>query len=265
MLGDDYVAADRLRVLDAVYGVTSRALLEGAGLREGMTCVDVGCGTGWMTLAIATKVGPAGHTVGVDKAGLFLEQAQQYVADDPAIAKESVSFVHGTADDLPLVPSSFDFIYARCLLSHLTDPLRALTKMAALARPGGIVCVEDIDCGGVFAHPETPALMRHQALYQSVTRRYGGDPLMGRKLPRLYRKAGLSDVKFQIVRPTEPADAVKRLYPLTLACLKPAIVDATLASAAEVDSIIAQLHALADEPTRKMTATPMVQVWARKA
>jgi hypothetical protein len=58
---------------------------------------------------------------------------------------------------------------------------------------------------------------------------------------------------------------VKRLYPMTLACLKPAIVEARLATPAEVDALVAELRALADDPNETMSSTPMVQVWARKA
>jgi SAM-dependent methyltransferase len=167
--------------------------------------------------------------------------------------------------NLSELPASFDLVYSRCLLSHLSDPLGALRAIVGLARPGGCVVVEDIDCGGVFAHPDAPALMRHLDLYQKVMRLHGGDPLMGRKLPRLCRQAGLSDVHFEIVTPTEPAEAVKRLYPMTLACLKPAIVEARLATPAEVDALVAELRALADDPNETMSSTPMVQVWARKA
>jgi hypothetical protein len=147
----------------------------------------------------------------------------------------------------------------------LAEPLRALQAMAALARPGGCVVIEDIDCGGVFAHPEAPALMHHLDLYQRIMRLNGGDPLIGRKLPRLCRKAGLTDVRFAVVSPSEPREAVKRLYPLTLACLKPAIVEAKLATANEVDALAAELDVIANDPSVTLSSCPMVQVCARKS
>jgi hypothetical protein len=147
----------------------------------------------------------------------------------------------------------------------LAEPLRALQAMAALARPGGCVVIEDIDCGGVFARPEAPALMHHLDLYQRIMRINGGDPLIGRKLPRLCRKAGLSDVCFEVVSPSEPREVVKRLYPLTLACLRPAIVEAKLATASEVDALVAELDVIANNPAVTLSSCPMVQVWARKS
>jgi ubiquinone/menaquinone biosynthesis C-methylase UbiE len=290
LLGDDAAAADRLRVLDAVYGRSSRALLErmldecGRGFsaptfaaksdaqsgrgaeapptfQTALHCADIGCGTGLMTLAMGERVGRGGNVAGVDRADFFVEEARR-AAVERGLA--NAEFFTGDAAEPPLTAGKFHLVYARCVLSHLADPLRVLRAMTRLARPGGVVAVEDIDCGGVFAHPEAPALMRHLEFYQRVLRRHGGDPLMGRKLPRLCRKAGLTDVRFEIVTPAEPQEPVKRLYPLTLACLKPAVVEAKLASPDDVDAIVAELHALANDPTETMSSTPMVQVWSKK-
>ena len=261
ILGTDSAAAQRLRVLDEVYHSTTAALLERAGLREGWRCADLGCGTGLVTLAMAARIGSAGHVVGVDEAGTFVDAARQSAAEHKL---KNIEFLSGDAFAPPLPHAQFDLVYARCLLSHLNEPLRAIQAMAALARQGGRVVIEDIDCGGVHAHPETPALMRHLDLYQRAIRLHGGDPLMGRKLPRLCRNAGLTDARFKVVAPSEPAGPAKRLYPLTLACLKPAIIDAGLATAGEVDALIAGLNAMADDPTVTVSSCPMVQVWARK-
>ncbi|MCX7824565.1 MAG: methyltransferase domain-containing protein [Verrucomicrobiae bacterium] len=261
LLGQDAPAADRLRVLDAVYGATSRSLLNRAGLRPGWQCADIGCGTGLVTLAMAERVGNSGRVVGVDRAEFFLNEARRSAAER---GLSNIEFVSGDAVAPPLLTEQFDWVYGRCVLSHLRDPLRALQAMTRLTRPGGCVVIEDIDCGGVFAHPDAPALMRHLDLYQKVMRLHGCDPLMGRKLPRLCRQTGLCDVHFEIVTPTEPVEAVKRLYPMTLACLKPAIVEAALATADEVDALAAELQRLADDPHETMSSTPMVQVRARK-
>ncbi|MCX6899628.1 MAG: methyltransferase domain-containing protein [Verrucomicrobia bacterium] len=262
ILGTDSAAAQRLRVLDEVYHQTTVTLLERAGLREGWRCADIGCGTGLVALTMAKHVGPAGRVIGVDEAGTFVDVARQSAANRKL---KNTEFVSGDAYLPPLPHAQFDLVYARCLLSHLDEPLRALHAMTALARPGGCVVIDDIDCGGVFAHPETPVLMRHLDLYQRAVRLNGGDPLMGRKLPRLCRKTGLTDVRYEIVRPAEPTKAVKRLYPLTLACLRPAIVEAKLATADEVDALVATLNAMADDPTATVSSCPMVQVWARKS
>ena len=261
-LGTDFAAAQRLRVLDEVYHQTTWALLERAGLREGWHCADIGCGTGLVTIAMAGHVGTAGRVIGVDEAGAFIDIARQSAAERKL---KNAEFVSGDAYAPPLPSAQFDLVYARCLLSHLDEPLRAIQAMTVLARPSGCVVIEDIDCSGVFAHPKAPALMRHLDLYQRVMRLHGGDPLIGRKLPRLCRKTGLTGVRFEVVSPSEPLEPVKQLYPLTLACLKPAIVEAGLSTAREANALIAELNAKVDDPDVTFPSCPMVQVWARKS
>src|SRR5919107_3668172 len=80
---EDYVlrggreGADRLRLLNRVKWPTTEPLLEAAGLRAGMSCLDVGCGGGDVTLRMAALVGAEGHVVGVDRDQSILQLAQQ--------------------------------------------------------------------------------------------------------------------------------------------------------------------------------------------
>jgi SAM-dependent methyltransferase len=261
-LGESSSEAERLRLLDMVYGNTSRALLRRTGLREGWRCADLGCGPGHIALWLAEQVGPAGYVAGLDRAALFVKLART------AATRHRFHHTHFVEADIsasPLLAPSFNLVYSRCLLSHLPHPLSALRQMARLAKPGGWLVVEDIDCGTNCSHPESSARRRHLALYQAIVQHHGGDPLLGRKLPRLFRAAGLTDIHVEIVAPTEPLAAVNRLYPLTLAVLKPALVEAGLAMTSEVDALIADLHALAEAPAKAISSCPLVQVWARKA
>ena len=73
---EDYVlrggraGADRLRLLNRVKWPTTEPLLRMAGLRAGMSCLDIGCGSGDVTLKMAALVGAEGHVVGVDRRGV---------------------------------------------------------------------------------------------------------------------------------------------------------------------------------------------------
>src|SRR5438874_2523697 len=58
--------AERLRLLAAVKWPATKTLLDMVGLQEGMHCLDVGCGTGAVTLQMAEIVGPTGRVVGID-------------------------------------------------------------------------------------------------------------------------------------------------------------------------------------------------------
>jgi 2-polyprenyl-3-methyl-5-hydroxy-6-metoxy-1,4-benzoquinol methylase len=49
----------------------------------------------------------------------------------------------------------FDIVYARFLLTHLSDPADAVNAFHRHLRPGGLLAVEDIDFSGYFTYPES--------------------------------------------------------------------------------------------------------------
>jgi SAM-dependent methyltransferase len=69
--------AERLRLLNRVKWPTTEPLLRAAGLRAGMSCLDVGCGSGDVTLKMAALVGAEGNVVGVDRDQSILQLASQ--------------------------------------------------------------------------------------------------------------------------------------------------------------------------------------------
>src|SRR5918995_7438033 len=69
--------AERLRVLNRVKWPTTEPLLRVAGLGAGMSCLDVGCGSGDVTLKMAALVGAEANVVGVDRDQTILRFARQ--------------------------------------------------------------------------------------------------------------------------------------------------------------------------------------------
>jgi len=67
---------ERLRVLARVMRPTTLPLLERAGVRAGMRCLDVGCGGGDVTFDLASLVGITGSAVGVDLDATKIELAR---------------------------------------------------------------------------------------------------------------------------------------------------------------------------------------------
>src|SRR5262245_56677564 len=182
---------ERLRILARVMYPTTHALLQRVGLGQGMACLDVGCGGGDVTFEIARLVGPEGRVAGVDidetKIGLARNEAA-------ALSLPNVDFrvteIQGSGRE-----AEFDLVYARFLLTHLSDPDGALTEMRRLLRPGGVIVVEDVDFRGHFCHPESPAFQRYVELYTQAVRRRGADPDIGPRLPGLLLDAGYRGVQ----------------------------------------------------------------------
>jgi 2-polyprenyl-3-methyl-5-hydroxy-6-metoxy-1,4-benzoquinol methylase len=169
---------ERLRILSRVLAPTTTSLFDRVGIKQGLACLDVGCGGGDVTLMLAQRVGPTGRVIGLDmddiKLTMARDEAEAQQLDNVRFECSDINDWHGD--------SSFDLIYSRCLLTHLQDPARVLVKMGQALRPGGVVIIEDIDFSGHMCHPDLPAFQRYMDLYTEIVQRRGEDPNIGPRL-----------------------------------------------------------------------------------
>jgi SAM-dependent methyltransferase len=257
-LSRDSGGAERLRLLGRVFAPTTEGVLLTAGLHPGLHCLDVGCGVGTVTIALARRVGPEGLTVGVDNDAHFLELARQGAAEQGVAAV----FRLGDANALD-GETGYDLIYSRFVLSHLPDPARALERMVRAARPGGTLVVEDIEFAASWADPPSEAYTRSVALYQAVVRRRGADPNLGPRLAGLVEAAGVEGINVEAIQPSFRDGEGKRLPRATMEGIRQSALDADLASSADVDAIVEELAALERDPRSTLSSPRIFQVWGR--
>jgi ubiquinone/menaquinone biosynthesis C-methylase UbiE len=224
-----------------------------------MHCLDVGCGIGGVTLELSRLVGTNGQVVGIDLDEGCLALARQEAA---GLGLAPV-FRAGSVNDLQ-EEAAYDLVYARFLLTHLTDPAQAVKRLIQAARPGGIVAVEDIEFAAHFCFPPCPAFERYVALYQQVVQSRGGDPNIGPRLPGLFMDAGLKQVGLKVVQPTFRKGAGKRLAQVTMEHIRESVVAARLATQTEIDGIIAGLDEFAGSPRTIISLPRIFQVWGRR-
>src|SRR5689334_16729193 len=119
-------AVRRLLVLDKVYSPAGCRVLQQAGIQPGMRVADLGCGVGAMTRTLARMVGPSGSVTGIDVNAAQLEQAASLCRE---AGHANVEFRNADACQTGLPRQSFDLVYSRFLLLHLTDPMTCLREM----------------------------------------------------------------------------------------------------------------------------------------
>jgi ubiquinone/menaquinone biosynthesis C-methylase UbiE len=251
---------DRLRVIAHVLWPTTERLLAAAGIAPGMRCLDVGCGGGDVSFAMARLVGPLGAVTSIDR-----DEAKLQLARDDAAREglRNVDFRQMNVDDLA-DEAAYDLVYARFLLSHLLDPGAALRRMVRAAKPGGAIVVEDIDHSGVFGYPPSPAIARYVQFYNEVVRRRGADPEIGPRLPGLFREAGLPDPRVTLAQPVLTKGDGKRVNQITLDNIRSAVVAEGLATDAEITALIAELDRFTEDPDTLVGFPRVYQVWATR-
>lgn len=117
----------------------ARELIALARLRPGERVLDIGTGTGVVALAASREVRPTGHVVGVD-----LSEGMLRTATDRAGAAgllDSIEFSQMDAEALDISDGSFDVVLSLFALLHFPNPVKALSEMYRVLRPGGRLVV----------------------------------------------------------------------------------------------------------------------------
>jgi len=252
---------ERLKVLAESRRSSTLELFELVAFPPGARCVDLGCGGGEVTFDLAQLTGPTGFVVGVDMDEVKLELARA-AAKERGI--ENVEFRHANVGEWN-EPDSYDVVYSRFLLQHLTMPVDLLERMWAAVRPGGSIVVEDADFDGLFCDPPNDGFAFYRRSYQLVLARRGGDPGTPRKLYRHFLEAGIREPRLRLVQGVGTAGASKTLPLLTLEAIADVIVDEGVASADEVREALESLAAFTDDPETLVGDPRIFQVWCRRA
>ena len=123
---------DRQQTQDVLLAPVCDILIDRAKAKSGERIIDVGCGCGATTTALAQKVGPTGHVFGVDISAPMLARARQV-----APAGLPVDFVLADATVYPFDPASFDLLVSRFGVMFFAEPALSFANMRKALRPSG--------------------------------------------------------------------------------------------------------------------------------
>jgi SAM-dependent methyltransferase len=123
----------------------ARQLVRVAAPAPGARVLDVGCGRGAATAALAQAVGPGGHVTGIDLSPRMVEAC---TADLAALGLSNVDVLVMDASSPALAAASYDLVVSSLVVFFLPDPLAALTAWRSLLAPGGRLAIS------TFAHQD---------------------------------------------------------------------------------------------------------------
>jgi ubiquinone/menaquinone biosynthesis C-methylase UbiE len=158
------------------------------GLRPGEIVIDVGAGSGVLTIELAQKVAPGGRVFAVDRSAGLLEHAR--VATRDAGIGHLVDIRVADARALPF-GAAFDAAICHWLLLHVDRPEAVIAEMKRVTRRGGRVLAVEMDWETAMVHPGGRDVTR-RILHHSADRHV--DPWIGRRLPGLFAAATFTSV-----------------------------------------------------------------------
>lgn len=135
----DYSA--RLAFTDRVYASVYEQIVTWLAVPPGSRVLDVGCGTGSMTVLLARMVGQNGTVAALDIAPAHLN-ATQHLLDTTPYAQR-VEYHQGDIDALPFEAAQFDLVWCSHVVHGQPDQLASTRGLCRMVKPGGRVALRE--------------------------------------------------------------------------------------------------------------------------
>jgi len=165
-----------------------------AGIAPGMRVADIGCGPGKTTHMLNELVQPGGSALGIDLSAERIAFARKHYGSD-SVGFEQRDLLQPLSD-----LGEFDFVWVRFLLEyHRSSSFDLVKNVSSIIKPGGTLCLIDLDynCLSHFGH--TPRMERAIAtIMKNVEEKENFDPYVGRKLYSFLYDLGYQDIDVKI-------------------------------------------------------------------
>jgi ubiquinone/menaquinone biosynthesis C-methylase UbiE len=185
--------SERLERKTDVRTVQQQALW--AGLKPGMRVADIACGSGKPAYALFQAVQPGGRVVGVDGSDNRIDHAVCHYGA-PGLEFVRRDLIRDDLTDLGL----FDFMWIRFFLEyHRSNAFELVKKFAASLKPGGILCLIDLDHNSMNHYempPKVEQVMR--SIMAKAEQEDNFDSRMGIKLYSFLYDLGFEEIAVTI-------------------------------------------------------------------
>ncbi len=255
-------AAERLRLLDDVYGAFTRQLLIHAGVGPGKRVLDMACGVGTVSCWLAGKVGSTGSVVAADVNPDQLVVAKGYWNECKDL--QPVEFIEASAYETGLPSESFDIVHCRLLLCHLTKPGDVLRELHRVLKPGGFLVSQELRLSNTFCYPDSPAYARSVLLCLNASRRMGVNYDYGVELPAAVIDAGFQPPEVRVDLPAMLRGPGKRIWEHTYAEAIPVVARTGVCREDVLLDILKEMRAVADDEHVLIAPWALIGVVAKK-
>lgn len=173
----------RLALMSALLDPLEWTFIDRLGVRSGWRCLELGCGNGSISRALAQRIAPTGQVVASDLDLTYIAHLRE-----PGLEVRRIDVLRDEIEK-----DAYDFVVARALLHHLTPARKAVERMVAALKPGGVLLsIEPDMLPCTVAEPLSIEAFWQGWLKWSVAS--GIDYSIGRRIPAWLDAAGLKNI-----------------------------------------------------------------------
>ena len=262
VLGYRQAEQERLQQQAQQLAHESSWLFDQIAITGGARVVEIGCGPHGCLDLLSERVGPTGRVVGVERSAEAVALARTLISQRNL---GNVEVLEGDARSTGLPRASFDVVTSRLVLVNVPQPVQIVAEAVALVRTGGWVAFHEADYVSHVCDPPSNAWTSLVELLQTYSAMNGIDPMIGRKLPRLLREAGLTDIRVNPIIHVYPTDHGRRNLLLDFSeNLSERLVAQKLIGEAELTGLKAELAQHLADPDTLVVSHLYFQAWGRK-
>lgn len=173
--------------------LTNASFIDFVKIKPGDSVLEVGSGLGILANTVATRF-PDSNITGIEIAEEQILKARKDFPDRP-----NLKFLEGDALSLDFDESSFDVVYCRYILEHVTDPARVLREIFRVLKTGGRFFVQENNIFIYALYPDCPTYFFVLGKLAEIQSRMGGDAEIGKKLYSLIKQVGFRSIYLSIV------------------------------------------------------------------
>lgn len=266
---DDYIIGTndaeiaRLGLQHTVWKAASEAAWGRAGIKSGMTVMDIGAGPGYAAFDLARRVGPEGRVIAVDQSALFLDALREE-ADRHGL--HNIETLECDLAELDWPRAICDVVWSRWCLSFLPDPDGALAGIDRALKPGGtFVALEYVDYRSVDMIPSSQVFRDFIEAVERSWRHYEGDPDIARRFPELFAGLGWTMMSTTPhIHATRPGETVWN-WPFSWFEQAPGrLVELGFLTQEQADGFTHFIHERNEDPNSLMLTPMVLEAIARK-
>lgn len=158
--------------------------------------LEVGCGVGAQSEILLRRF-PDIQLTGIDRSTKQLGAAQQYLSSLP-FAQKRFSLKEMDATTMDFSANSFDGAFLCWILEHVPDPIRVLSEVRRVLRPGSVVYATEVLNSSFFLDPYSPNVWKYWMAFNEYQLERKGDPFIGAKLGNFFMQLGYREVQTEV-------------------------------------------------------------------